>query len=197
MKKIMSLLLVFGLVCLFSVKTATAGFPEAMEFFSSGNYVAAEKEFRTTLLTASAEDAPSIQRWIGVSLCAQKKFAEAVVELDKASAMVNTTPLIDSDVQLYGGMCLDALGNKTEAQERYKAVLLIKGANIANLIPALTRIDFVLMTQDDKDTFLTKAYYTVDGTEKDKNGKYIYTDYLSKLMFKMSAKAQANIAPVK
>lgn len=192
-KRILSFLLVFAVMVMFSVK-AFADMVSADALRLAGKYAEARADY-ATVVEAKGTDATVAQFYIGHCYAMEKNYALARTEYAKAVIMPD--PDHSTLAQFGIGGIYELEGKTTEAQEAYKAVLLLKTSQVTwSLLPALNKIDFALMTQDDADTLLIKAYRTVVNKQAKKIGAdgkeyYIYTDYLSALIANMSQQAQA------
>lgn len=132
--------------------------------------------------------------YTGDCLLVQQKFDEAIVAYGKVAGLAIGSPDLIAWASFNSGIANEALKKPAEAQALFKSILFIKNARPDIYLMALNKIDLVLMSVTDTDAYLVKAYRTVTNKQaQDKDGNFIYAEYLQNLLENMSLATQATI----
>jgi len=198
MKKTISLSVMAGLVCLFSVK-AFAGLPEAKALYDAKKYVEAEAEYRKCLPDLTGDDVSLAQIQIGACLEMQGRYDEAIAAYRNASIKENSR--FYSYAQYRLGLCLQTQKKYDAAIAAYRNVS-IRG-NPGTYSYAQYQIGLCLELQN-KIPEAQKTYLTIcnrggnigifkaalDKIDPVLVGKDKYLEYLNKLFLVVPAKAE-------
>jgi len=203
-KRFLSILLVVGLVVGSVASRLMADNVKARVLFDAQDYIGARAEYDKTL---ADKDSKVYEKEVafqmkGESYFQEKEYVKAIDEYAKVFACEDDFSSIHSSAWYATGLCYDKLGDKDSAQEAYKNVLLERGQQAQRLNNAFNKIDFriikndegTIMTRAEVDAFLLSAYDAIaDRGAQNEAGEYIFAGYISKLVNKMSKKAQAEL----